>query len=170
LVDLGTPTLNTTYNVFIVRTDVGGYEIRTDTDVDGLNLTGITHKRWLGFVRANSSGAIVPFIQNGDEMAFEKDNSLKLPDAGASNTLLDASALIPMSRIEAIGYTNLRVGTTDGQAYYMTGDYSGDQGRYSVKSSLEQGIGLMAVKGNGHWCKCNNGSVQNWIHDIRIKR
>ena len=57
LVDLGSPQLNTVYNVFIVRQDTAVISIMTDLDVDGVNLPGnVTAKRWLGFVRGNSAG------------------------------------------------------------------------------------------------------------------
>jgi len=101
LVDLGTPVLNTVYNVFIVRTDGATYEIRTDTDVDGVNLTGITHKRWLGYVLSDASGNIIRFQMSGDMIVWN-DDSVNVGTSGANDKQYDLSPWVPAGRYESV--------------------------------------------------------------------
>ncbi|MCK5017370.1 MAG: hypothetical protein KAS32_09915, partial [Candidatus Peribacteraceae bacterium] len=69
---ISVPTINTIYNVFVVRYTGGTFGVEMDTDINGATLPGIvTHKRWLGFVRTNAGGDISAFHMIGDQLIFE---------------------------------------------------------------------------------------------------
>ena len=102
LVDLGTPVLNTVYNAFIVKETGGAISIMTDTDVDGANLVGITHKRWLGFVRADASGAIQPFWQEGDTYDYTTSPVYYPSNNTATRRLTRQPDWMPAERIASV--------------------------------------------------------------------
>lgn len=64
-------TINQIYHIFAVRYtgDTYGYEV--DTDINGANLPGtVTHKRWDTFVLTDSSGVVIPAVQDGSKYEF----------------------------------------------------------------------------------------------------
>ena len=96
VVAIGT-TINKVYNLFLCDDGL----VKTDTDVDGATLLAgsVTALRWIGFVRTNSSGAIMEFMFKNNTITFSKSseaniNSATLPPNGCS-TALDISSWIP---------------------------------------------------------------------------
>lgn len=104
LVTLVTPTINTIYNVFLVKYTSGAFGVVYDTDVDGANLSVlITHKRWLGFVRTNASGDISMFQMSGDLVHHNIPSEwIVTTNITGSVTLVDVSSFVPVERISEI--------------------------------------------------------------------
>jgi hypothetical protein len=114
LVDLGTPAINTIYNVFAVKNSDTSEEVLFDTDVNGAGLPGtVDHKRWLGFVRTNASGDICKFSMAGDRIVWHLGsetnlNSLITTPANCT-TAVDFSALAPPSRVKSLSIGGVSV-------------------------------------------------------------
>jgi hypothetical protein len=122
----GSMAINTVYNIFAVKlTSDGSITVKDDTDVNGANLTGITAKRWLGFVKTDSSGNICVFQQTDDLVTFgDRDQMVffnSWVDTGFNQ--IDHSSFLPISRIREIGY-----------GYYRN---SGSGSKYACDTSLD---------------------------------
>ena len=91
-------TINTIYNLFVTKTS-GIVGVNWDTDVDGANLV-VDYKRWIGFVRNNSSGDICLFDMELDELVFGKplENVFVSSPIPTAFTQYALDTLIPISR------------------------------------------------------------------------
>ena len=110
-VAIGSPVADTVYNCFLVRYDTAalGYEI--DTDVNGANLpANVTHKRWLGFVRANASAAITPFFMDEDTFYFTdlNDSAFGVPNLPTDYTQYDLTSIAPPGRTDWMAVLGLK--------------------------------------------------------------
>lgn len=91
-VDLGTPSINTTYHIFAVKYAGGTFGCEDDTDVNGATLPAtVAYKRWLGFLRTDSSGNIEDFRMFGDEIEFKKPGGIDV----TGNPITSASVFVP---------------------------------------------------------------------------
>jgi hypothetical protein len=91
---------DTIYNFFVVRYDTAAFGIEYDTDVNGANLpANVTHKRWLGYVYADSSGNIDKFVHYDDQMTFV-DGIIVAVTSSTSVKQYDASAYLPLERVK----------------------------------------------------------------------
>jgi hypothetical protein len=94
VVSIGT-TINENYHLFLCDDGV----VRTDTDVDGANLTSYK-VRWIGFVRTNSYGVLLSFSVSGNDMIFQKYNDYTVV-TNVNTTYVEVvmSSIIPLTRV-----------------------------------------------------------------------
>ena len=103
---LSVPTvINQVYNIFIVKETAGGaISLRTDTDVDGANLTGVDNFRWIGFVKNNSSGVLAEFSMSGNIFTHGTPIDARLFNPTTLYAQYDHSPFMPVSRVEGVAY------------------------------------------------------------------
>lgn len=98
VVTIGT-TINTVYNLFLCDDQV----VRTDTDVNGTNLSAYKF-RWIGFVRNNSAGDMCKFVQKGDGIIFTLQSEGLLATVTITDSTVDHSVMMPVSRVAYVQY------------------------------------------------------------------
>ena len=78
--------------------------VRYDEDETGVTLLSAYTKRWIGFVRNNSTGGLSTIYQKGNMMGFALASEGQLTAITSSFAAYDFSTLLPESRILAIEY------------------------------------------------------------------
>lgn len=173
---------STVYNLFLCD---DGF-VRTDTDENGANLVGYKI-RWIGFVRNNSSGVLVQFLQNGDGMSFGivTENQLGASESTTFVTM-DHSHMVPITRIREIEYSFQRLGGS-GSNFWGTTSIDGvntecqlgDTDAAVVASTAANAWGRETTRApamlpfsNGRFFRCENVSTSfvNLIRQVRMKR
>lgn len=89
--------INTVYNLFLCDDDT----VRTDTDVDGANLSAYDI-RWIGFVVTDGSGNLRTFVMSGDKYQSDDPSNSILQTLSTTRATLDISLLAPPSRVSGI--------------------------------------------------------------------
>lgn len=96
-VTIGT-TINQIYNLFLCDDQV----VRTDTDVNGVNL-GAYSIRWIGFVLNDASGVIRPFLMSGNRYDFVSSaNFAVITGLQATYAVVNMGLVSPSSRVSGI--------------------------------------------------------------------
>jgi len=100
---LNSASINTIYHVFLTKDD-GSISAEFTTDEYGTGLN-VDYKRWIGFVRTNSSGDICVFAMNDNVVSFGKASENILASSLTSSfASYDHSSLLPVNRIRSICY------------------------------------------------------------------
>jgi len=100
---LSSPNINTIYHLFVTKTS-GVVGVAYDSDENGVNVTA-DYKRWVGFVRTNSSGDICKFVMQ-DNLYFNTraSESIAIDSITTTSTfaLIDISNIVPINRINGV--------------------------------------------------------------------
>lgn len=113
--DTGSLANNTWYSVYVI------YNPTTSTTASLLSLSsssptlpsGYTHFARTGWVRSNSSAALVPTLQLGRTAQYINGNSpVMVSGAAALNTTINISSSVPPTAIKVIGYAYLINGSS----------------------------------------------------------
>ena len=99
-VTLSSPVLNTIYYAWAVKYNTGLYGIKTDTDINGVNLGAtVIAKRRLGFVITNASAQIMPFVMAGDtiDWTVTTNRPILTSSITAAYVSYSISAIVPVA-------------------------------------------------------------------------
>jgi hypothetical protein len=91
--------------------------VNFDTDENGANLQ-IDYKRWIGFIRTNSSNEIVKFMMKNNKIHFYNVNENHTSfTVGNTPEIVDWSELLPTNKIEEFQIGAYVDGTTTGTLF-----------------------------------------------------
>jgi len=169
IIDGSAVLINQVYNIFVIE----GGGILFDTDVDGANIT--EKKRWLGFVRSNSSGNLCVFSMSGCTVQFGLPAENVLAVMSTTGVIIDHSEFIPITRIDNIlyginNYHNVTLlMSTDGGVTFPSSLGGGDNGVDRFNSFLKNGGHWVAFNAEAFF-KCDQLNCNMLIHSVQLKR
>ena len=178
-VTITSPVLNTIYHAFAIKTNTGTYGIKTDTDINGANLGAtVVAKRWLGFVRTNSSVQICKFIMADDTISFQVADECKYSTGLSSATLtpLDLSS-VPTQRISTATLSFMSDSANSGNIELSTDGINGIWRASTINNTNAAADGRWAPTNpipvsNGIWYKFVGTvySTGHAIKDVKLRR
>jgi len=171
------------YHLFLCY-DGTDTEVKFASNEDGSDLTSWDYKRWLGFIRTNSSGEICAFTFNGDAIRWHKAKENYLVKNIGNTSLygpVDHSDMIPVDRVSMIIYSAGFSGTSNplvvkdssGNVLYFVSqtkaisESNTNNGSWGNES--HQKMGFMPFDKDVYF-QAGGTSVDILIHAVMIKR